>query len=114
MGLADLTKLVFLAPLLLTFEYCSWDCTTLHFIYNHTRPITGIKLYSLIGSSTHERIYYYIHVDIPLETPTCLWPVIVRSNLPSYAPQTLTVLSAAELASHCPSGLNLTLETALV
>lgn len=46
--------------------------------------------------------------------PTSLCPVMVLSNLPSKAPHIFTVLSAAELASHWPSGLNLTLDTALV
>ncbi len=45
---------------------------------------------------------------------TNLCPLMVLSNCASKAPQILTVLSAAELASHKPSGLNFTLDTALV
>ena len=45
---------------------------------------------------------------------TSLWPVTVLSNFPSNAPQILTVLSAAELASHWPSGLNSTEDTAFM
>jgi hypothetical protein len=39
---------------------------------------------------------------------------MVFSNFPSKAPQILISLSADELASHSPFGLNLTAETAFV
>ena len=52
-------------------------------------------------------------MKVKVKDLTSLCPVTVLSNFPSNAPQILTVLSAAELANHWPSGLNFTDDTAL-
>ena len=52
--------------------------------------------------------YYLESLDHATSLIPSLWPEIVFSNLPSYAPQILINLSADELASHSPLGLKMT------